>query len=31
MRTEIEVDKQEMSKQEIEEQRRRINGEGGAA
>lgn len=31
MRTEIEAEKEEMSEQEIEEQRRRIDGEGGAA
>ncbi len=31
MRTDIEAEKEEMSEQEIEEQRRRIDGEGGAA
>lgn len=31
MRTEIEVEKKELSEQELQEQRQRINGEGGAA
>jgi len=31
MRTEITVEKEEMSEQELQEQRDRIDGEGGAA
>jgi hypothetical protein len=31
MRTEIEAEKEEMSEQELQEQRQRIDGEGGAA